>query len=119
MNAKEFIKYKKEQLAKNPFMYTKDIGRKGKHKWKIAGRSMMVAKDLDKKVFTFERMEYVELEGKQRFGNTPPNTQYRMGYYIVSNKGNWTWGQFTPMISSGDLKALLKLAKKEGVLLDN
>lgn len=59
MSATKFIEKKIQQLKKNLFMYTKDIGRKGKHKWKIAKITLKVAEDLDKKVFLFERMEYV------------------------------------------------------------
>ncbi|MCB9223118.1 MAG: hypothetical protein H6582_02990 [Crocinitomicaceae bacterium] len=54
MKANEFIQYKKEQLKKDPFMFTKDIGQKGRHRWKIVGRTMKVAEDLDKKVLSLK-----------------------------------------------------------------
>ncbi|MCB9197535.1 MAG: hypothetical protein H6600_03690 [Flavobacteriales bacterium] len=119
MNAQEFISHKKLQIAKHPYMYTKDIGGKGKHMWRIDGRSMISAKDLDMKVFTFEKlsyMGYIKKSGKKHYKNTVPEIQYRIGYFIVGKNGRWTWGQFTPMISADDLNALLKLAKEEGVL---
>lgn len=44
----------------------------------------------------------------------------RFGYYITgkkgSKKGRWVWGQFSPIITSGDFKKLLNKAKKKGII---
>jgi hypothetical protein len=44
--------------------------------------------------------------------------QARLGYYIIAKKGSvrgkWVWGQYAPLLSMRDLKAVMKQAKKKG-----
>lgn len=46
--------------------------------------------------------------------------EIRIGYYIKgkmpSVKGKWVWGQYCPFFPKEDLKALMKEAKKRGII---
>jgi hypothetical protein len=52
-----------------------------------------------------------------------PATEYRLSYFIVGRigraSGKWTWGQFSPILSAGDLERIVQKARAEGTLLDH
>ncbi len=121
ISAEKFIEKKLAELQTLKPIKLKDIGRKGKHYFKIASRTMRVADDLNSKVFVFERLEFERTTGKKSNQAVVPKISYRFGYYIIGKIGtkrnSWTWGQYSPMISARDLKELLAQAKADGTLL--
>lgn len=119
--AREFIKRKESEDKAHPdkSIPFKDIGRKGRHIFKIEARTFMRQHNLPQKVFVFERLRRVKTEGRithKKLGKI----EYRIGYYIIgktgNKKGTWTWGQYCPLIPPKDFRKLLDKAQKEKVL---
>ena len=118
--AEEFIKRKEEQYKKGKKIKVKDIERQGHQYWIIDKWVFMKQSNYPEKVFVFERMKRAETEGSVFHTGVKGEVYYRIGYYIVgkigNKKGRWTWGQYCPFIPKQDLKKILKLAKKRGVI---
>ena len=120
---KKFIERKKKEFKdmQRP-IWIKDISGKGRQRFKREAWVFMPQHNLNEKVFLFERIKRVKIEGEVAYPEEAKigNLLYRIGYYIVGKKGNrkgkWTWGQFCPFIPPDDLKKLLKKAKKERVI---
>ncbi|MDP2925203.1 MAG: hypothetical protein Q8N99_02410 [Nanoarchaeota archaeon] len=122
--AEQFIKRKEQEYSKEkgkPIKF-KDIGRKGKHHFIREDYVFMKQSNLPVKVFIFERLRKVEINGKLAYNNSNLGAiEYRIGYYIIGKigrmNGKWTWGQYCPLIPQKDFEKLIKLAKEKGVLL--
>ena len=122
--AEEFIKKKEEEYRKYPnkkFSF-KDISRQGKHFWVREDWIFMKQHNLSEKVFVFERLKRVEIEGQITHTKNRElgDIEYRFGYYIIGKNGTkkdkWTWGQYCPLIPIEDFDRLIKLAKEKGVI---
>jgi|SRR3989338_11618212 len=118
--AEEFIKRKEEEYSKHPnkrFSF-KDISRQGKHFWIREAWVFMQQYNLSEKVFVFERLKRVEIEGQITHTKNRElgDVEYRFGYYIIGKNGTkkdiWTWGQFCPLIPIEDFNRLVRLAKE-------
>ena len=52
-----------------------------------------------------------------------PAAEYRLGYFIAGRtgraSGKWAWGQFSPIMSAGDLERIVEKARAEGTVLDH
>jgi hypothetical protein len=60
-----------------------------------------------------ERVQGAQLrDGGARIGDA----EYRFGYYTVSRKDKWWWGQFAPFIPEQDLGPLLEQARAAGTI---
>lgn len=123
ITAEEFIDNKKQKINDSLAISMKDIGRKVKWNFIVEAASFLKCKDLEQKVFVFERLRILKPEKEVVF-DIPwyeGKVEYRIGYYIVGQNGNkknrWTWGQFCPMIGHEDLFNLLELAKAEKTIL--
>lgn len=120
---KEFIQRKKSKdLLENKLIKLKAIEGGGiKNIWVREKRTLMPQTNHYGKVFTFERLRFIEATGKKTDREKVGRIEYRIGYYIIGHKGKsrnkWTWGQFCPMIPQKDFNKLVSLAKKERVLL--
>ena len=44
------------------------------------------------------------------------NKEVRFGYYTTDRNNRWVWGQYCPCYKRKDLKKLLKMAERNGVL---
>src|SRR5947209_8167065 len=109
MTAKEFVVYEKRHLLEDvPTFTVPDIARNGHEVWKRRGVTLKPQNNYPRKVFLFERIEYVKWEpGFEGAQPTVPIAddrvgdyyEYRFGYFVVSPKRNkWWWGQSAPFI---------------------
>ncbi len=120
----KFIKRKnKEFKEKRTLVRTKDIGGKGYRIWEREKWTWMQQTNLKQKAFLIERLRLADIKGRVSYRRIKEGAiEYRIGYYIVgkngSRKGQWTWGQFCPLIPRHDLNKLFKKAKRDGVILD-
>ena len=95
---------------------TKDIGRQGSHYWAPEALTLMPQTGGYPKVYVIERLRHVRSEGVRSFegGTMPGDAIYRIGYFTKSPKSRrWIWGQYSPLISEGDLRPLLDQARRE------
>ena len=122
MIAEEFIEKKNNQFKTNSVIKVKDIGRKGTCFFVREAWTFLVQSNLSEKVFIIERLRKESTEGKiiHQSSWNKGDIEYRIGYFIIGKigrtKGKWIWGQFCPLIPAQDLTALLKKAKKEGLI---
>lgn len=114
MTPEEFTEKKKKELT-GKIKKIPDIGRNGYHVLKIEAVTFMLQTDLPEKVFMVQRLRRIGIEGKilRKKGAKIGGIEYRIGYYIVSREGKWTWGESCPMIPQKDLPKLLKLSRSE------
>jgi hypothetical protein len=123
--AEEFIKRKEEEFKreKSKELKFKDISRKGKHYFIREAWVFMKQFNLSEKVFIFERLRRVRVEGyiTHTKNRDLGDIEYRFGYYIIGKIGNragkWTWGQYCPLIPIQDFEKLISLAKQKGVII--
>lgn len=123
--AREFISRKKRELKQHPMKLSrmKDIGRRGVHGWIREAATFMPQRSLaEDKVFVFERLRRVSIEGRSVYASAKVGAvEYRIGYFMRGQmrgrKGRWTWGQFCPMVPCGDFTKLLAKAEREGTIL--
>lgn len=118
----EFIKRHKESVEKQPFRTWPDIGRKGKHVWKIESETFMPQSGLKEKLLMVQRLRHMKETGKIAYKRKKiGRVEYRIGYYMLAligkRKGKWTWGESAPLIPDADLFKLIELAKREGTII--
>lgn len=126
-SCKEFIQRKQRQfereLGTQKTVSMKDIGRKGKHRFVREAWTFMQQYNLSEKVFVFERLQKVGIDGSVVHKRTQKNgeIEYRIGYFIIGKigfmRGHWAWGQFCPVIPARDFTKLLQKAKREKTIL--
>ena len=117
-SAADFIQRKKSQLAQGPTLIrTKDALGTTKYEWERQAATFMRQSNHPEKVFVFDRLRLIAKDGPTKIGATVGDVEYRLGYYIVSRRQSWAWGQFCPFIPHRDLALLLDLAHAEGTVL--
>ena len=116
--ADEFIARKKAELLARP-VKAKDIGRKGRLIWRRESVTLRAQANYPQKVFMIERLRLVDVEGARlrASGAKKGDVEYRVGYYVVSRTDRWWWGQYAPVIPTGDFWALVEQAQEEETLL--
>jgi len=93
----------------------------------LEGHSTIKGKPREKRVFKINRLVWKlasSQSGRQDKIILIEEIQYldngyktlRFCYRIQNQKGKWSYGQFAPFISTGDLKELLQLAKEKGLI---
>lgn len=122
-SCKDFIRRKQHQfeheLETQKAVSMKDIGRKGKHRFVREAWTFMQQYNLPEKVFVFERLRKVGIDGRVVHKRTQKNgeIEYRIGYFIIGKigfmLGHWAWGQFCPVIPARDFEKLLRKARRE------
>lgn len=96
----------------------KDIARKGTHVYVREAWTLMPQSDLpDDKVFVLERLRYEGPRGETHFGGPAGVREYRFSYFIRRPTGQWTFGQYAPMLPVADLEPLIEKGKAEGTIL--
>jgi hypothetical protein len=94
----------------------------GLYTWEREAWTFMPQSNLPEKVFVVERIRLVSVQGERAYegGARPGDREYRFGYYTIGRigrrAGQWTWGQFSPMIPEGDLMPLVEKAQAEGTI---
>jgi hypothetical protein len=123
--AAELMSRKKRELETRPTKLSrmKDIGRRGVHGWVREAATYMPQASLpEDKVFVFERLRRVSIQGRAVHASAKVGAvEYRIGYFMRGQmngrKGRWTWGQFCPMIPRVDFRRLLAQAERDGVII--
>ena len=88
-----------------------------------AAQDFLVQDTYAEAVNVLERFTHLDTIGTPAVPMKLPAAEYRLGYFIVGRigkaSGRWTWGQFSPIMSAGDLERLVEKARDEGTLLDH
>lgn len=119
--AAEFIERQRERWTRNPWVKSKDIQRNGSHWWRREAFTFYPQSNYPRKVLVIERLAWDRFEpdsnGRPIREHRVGEREYRVGYFVVSRKGKWSWGQFAAFIPEGDFAALFELARREGTIL--
>ena len=101
----------------------KDVNREAIHVYRRDAWTFLVQDTYAEAVNVLERLTHLETIGTPAVPMKLPAAEYRLGYFIVGRfgkaSGRWTWGQFSPIMSAGDLERLVEKAHAEGTLLDH
>lgn len=114
----QFTKIKKlyvETKNKKLLLGVKDIGREGRHyffreDWEIFEQANMKGR----KAFVVERLRKITIDGKKHHkgGSQKGSIEYRIGYFIVTPKNHWWWGESCPFVPKEDVSKLIAAIKR-------
>lgn len=124
-SADEFIVRKDaawaRERARGKLVRMKDVNREALHIYRRDAWTFLVQDTYAEAVNVLERLTHLETIGSPAVPLKLPATEFRLGYFIVgrigSRSGKWTWGQFSPIMSAGDLERIVEKARAEGTLL--
>ena len=125
--ADEFVARKgaewSRELARGKLIRMKDVNREAIHVYRRDAWTFLVQDTYAEAVNVLERLSHLETIGVPAVAMRLPATEYRLGYFIVGRvgraSGRWTWGQFSPIMSAGDLERIVHKAQADGTLLDH
>jgi hypothetical protein len=125
--AREFIARKssewEQERARGKLIRMKDVSREAVHLYRRDAWTFLVMATYAEAVTVLERLTHLETIGVPAVPMELPAAEYRLGYFIVGrigrSAGKWTWGQFSPIMSAGDLQRIVEKARAEGTLLDH
>jgi hypothetical protein len=85
-------------------VHAKDIGGKGRHVSEREAVTLHPQSNYPEKIFMIERLRLVQVEGERsrEGGAQEGDREYRLGYYVVSRRGDWAWWQYAPFIPVED-----------------
>ena len=112
-SAERFIDRMVAQWKVSAAVSGKDIGRQGRMHWVRVDWEFVRQGNQPEKVFAIERLRFERMEGVSAYGDAQIAgvEEYRIGYWIVGKigraAGEWTWGQFSPLIPVEDLTAVI------------
>jgi hypothetical protein len=109
--------------ARGKLIRMKDVNREAIHVYRRDAWTFLVQDTYAEAVNVLERLTHLETIGIPAVPMKLPAAEYRLGYFIVGRigraSGKWTWGQFSPIMSAGDLERVVGKARAEGTLLDH
>jgi hypothetical protein len=125
-SADEFIARKsaewERERTQRKLIRMKDVNRQALHVYTREAWTFLRQDTYAEAVNVLERLTHLETIGTPAVPLKLPATEYRLGYFIVgrigSRSGKWTWGQFSPIMSAGDLERIVERARAEGTLLE-
>jgi hypothetical protein len=125
--ASDFIARKsaewERERARGKLIRMKDVNREAVHVYRRDAWTFLVQDTYPEAVNVLERLTHLETIGVPAVPMKLPAAEYRLGYFIVGRigraSGKWTWGQFSPIMSAGDLELIVEKARAEGTLLDH
>jgi hypothetical protein len=125
--ASDFIARKsaewERERARGKLIRMKDVNREAVHVYRRDAWTFLVQDTYAEAVNVLERLTHLETSGIPAVPMKLPAAEYRLGYFIVGRigraSGKWTWGQFSPIMSAGDLERIVEKARAEGTLLDH
>lgn len=123
--ASDFIARKSTEWerARGKLIRMKDVNREAIHVYRREAWTFLAQDKYVEAVNVLERLTHLETIGVPAVPLELPAVEYRLGYFIVGRIGRasrkWTWGQFSPIMSAGDLERILEKARAEGTLLDH
>ena len=117
-SADEFIVRKSAEWARErtrgKLIRMKDVNRQALHVYRRDAWTLLVQDTYAEAVNVLERLSHLETIGMPAVPLKLPAIEYRLGYFIVgrigSRSGKWTWGQFSPIMSAGDLERMVMQA---------
>jgi hypothetical protein len=126
-SADEFILRKASEWtsdrARGKLIQMKDVNREAIHVYRRDAWTFLAQDTYAEAVNVLERLTHLETIGTPAVPLKLPATEYRLGYFIVGRigrrAGKWTWGQFSPIMSAGDLERIVERARAEGTLLEH
>ena len=111
------------ERARGKLIQMKDVDREAIHVYRRDAWTFLVQDTYAEAVNVLERLTHLETIGAPAVPMKLPAAEYRLGYFIVGRtgkvSGRWTWGQFSPIMSAGDLERIVEKARAEGTLLDH
>ena len=120
--ARKGVEWERER-ARSKLILMKDVNRQAVHVYRRDAWTFLVQDTYAEAVNVLGRLTHLEAIGIPAVPMKLPATEYQLGYLIVGRigraSGKWTWGQFSPIISAGDLKRIAQKARAEGTLLDD
>jgi hypothetical protein len=125
--ASDFIARKsaewEHERARGKLIRMKDVNREAVHVYRRDAWTFLVQDTYSEAVTVLERLTHLETIGIPAVPMKLPAAEYRLSYFIVGRigraSGKWTWGQFSPIMSAGDLERIMEKARTEGTLLDH
>jgi hypothetical protein len=110
------------ERAQGKLIQMKDVNREAIHVYRRDAWTFLVQDTYAEAVNVLERLTHLETIGIPAVPMKLPAAEYRLGYFIVGRigraYGKWTWGQYSPIMSAGDLERIVEKARTEGTLLD-
>jgi hypothetical protein len=110
------------ERAAGKLIRMKDVNRQAVHVYSREAWTFLTQDTYAEAVNVLERLTHLETIGNPAVPLNLPAIEYRLGYFIVGRIGNrsgkWTWGQFSPIMSAGDLERIMERARAEGTLLE-
>jgi hypothetical protein len=99
----------------------KDIGQQGSHLYRRQAWTFMPQTNYEPGVLVLERLDHFDAEGEVAVPVTLPAIEYRLSYWIIGrigkSAGKWIFGQFSPIMTAGDLELLVAKAQVDGTLM--
>jgi hypothetical protein len=109
------------ERARGSILRMKDVNREAVHVYRRDAWTFLVQGTYAEAVNVLERLTHLETIGAPAVPMHLPAVEYRLGYFIVGRigraAGKWTWGQYSPIMSAGDLERIMKKARADGTLL--
>ncbi|MDD5102791.1 MAG: hypothetical protein PHX93_00140 [Candidatus Peribacteraceae bacterium] len=93
----------------------KDIGRDGYHYYLREDWEIFEQKNLNgNKAFVIEKLRMIKRSGKSHHsgGAKIGDVEYRIGYYIVTPKNRWWWGQSCPFVPAADMPKMIAILRR-------
>lgn len=115
----EFIAKKKQERIGH-LSVQKDVTQEAEYTWEIEAVTLMLEKNDNRKVYEIARERLVKVTGESKI-HPDQKTRLRFSYWIITRKGNWGYGQFSPVFpiydgKCNDIFKLLEKAKEEGTI---
>lgn len=111
------------ERTRGTLLRMKDVNREAVHAYRRDAWTFLVQDTYAEAVNVLERLTHLQVIGTPAVSMKLPATEYRLGYFIVGRigraSGKWTCGQFSPIMSAGDLERIVQSARAEGTLLDH
>ena len=111
------------QRARGTLIRMKDVNREAVHLHRRDAWTFLAQSTYAEAVTVLERLTHLQTIGIPAVPLKLPAAEYRLSYFIVGRigraSGKWTWDQFSPIMSAGDLERIVEKARAEGTLLDH
>jgi hypothetical protein len=120
--ARKSAEWERER-ARGKLLRMKDVNREAIHVYRRDAWTFLVEDTYAEAANVLGRLTHLETIGTPAVPMKLPAAEYRLGYFIVGHigraSGKWTWGQYSPIMSAGDLERIMEKARTEGTLLDH
>ena len=112
---KEKKRYFENGKRDNHLLKFKDIGRGGFHLYLREDWEIFEQKNMNgKKAFIIEKLRMIKRSDKSHHsgGAHQGNVEYRIGYFIVTPKNRWWWGESCPFVPESDMPNMIAALRR-------